>query len=353
MRRREIQETKELIIQWLEEEKKWQERKPAEPNIIKAELLFTRKCPLDCDFCAMKRDYGEELGLDKWEEGLVQLKQLQCGFVAIYGAEPTQDLEKLKGIIKLCNKYEIACTVITNGVLLNDKKMQDLYDSGLRSVTVSIDSLKAMDKRALAGMKVIDFFSSKQMRDIEVCITIHRDNLEELPEMIEYFSKRGVWVHFDILHFGINEGTKCSDSEEVRELDFKVRSDLRWIRSVMHKVELQKKSGRLIHPSEDLIKRWGAPLNLNRGWKCSKASWVTVDADGSVYLCDDFQPEELRGKYMVWEIYDRWPEFKEEALRLVKERCRGCFWGTHVMSEEMVDNDKGTDYFAHKIRRID
>ena len=64
-------------------------------QIVKAEILWTRKCPLSCPYCSMANGRSNDLSIDQWKKGFDNLKQLGCGFAAFYGAEPLADFNKL------------------------------------------------------------------------------------------------------------------------------------------------------------------------------------------------------------------------------------------------------------------
>ena len=105
------------------------------PNLVKAEVLFTRKCNLSCPSCAMKTDKYDELDLDGWKKAFQGLKDIGIPFAAIYGSEPLCRFNDLLEIVNFAeNDLGIMVTVITNGILLNYEKMTKLHEAGLRSL---------------------------------------------------------------------------------------------------------------------------------------------------------------------------------------------------------------------------
>ncbi len=111
-------------------------------KIVKAEILFTRKCPLSCRYCRMKNYNIQEIGIDKIIKGLEVIKKLGGNFIAIYGAEPLVRFGDLLKYQEEVTKLGIDSTVITSGLGLTEYKWEALYKAGLRSITMSIDSLK-------------------------------------------------------------------------------------------------------------------------------------------------------------------------------------------------------------------
>jgi len=64
-------------------------------TLVKAEILWTRVCPLRCHYCGMRTGYQNTPTSHDWRVGLENLKELGCQFIAIYGAEPLSDFSKL------------------------------------------------------------------------------------------------------------------------------------------------------------------------------------------------------------------------------------------------------------------
>jgi len=55
-------------------------------KLVKAEFLWSRKCALNCEYCAMPDDKENSLTVMEWIHGIDVLKELSCGFIAFYGA---------------------------------------------------------------------------------------------------------------------------------------------------------------------------------------------------------------------------------------------------------------------------
>jgi MoaA/NifB/PqqE/SkfB family radical SAM enzyme len=111
-------------------------------NIVKAEILWSRTCPLSCSYCAMPDGRKNSPTIEQWCEGFRQLKKLGCSFAAFYGAEPLHDFDKLPEVIQFAEDIGIHTTVITSGVSTDARsKLKTLYEHGLRSLTTSYDEV--------------------------------------------------------------------------------------------------------------------------------------------------------------------------------------------------------------------
>lgn len=343
-------------------------RQMQQHKIIKAELLITRRCNFRCKYCGIIRDFEEVDDPGIWRQAMRNLKMLGCEFVPIYGAEPLCALERLCVVLDEMRRIGLKNTVITNGVLIDKEAKKKLLDSSLDSITLSIDSIsgEGLDPYSKAkserGIRLLleDF---KDLRDREASVTVTKKNFRELPDMVKFFSDHGVWVSLDVIHYSKGqEGSKCTITQ-FPELNFTV-GDMPEVREVFQEMIELKKQGYLIHPSMKVLEMW---LDENyvvfRNWICNykRVSWITVDCDKvivdgkvegcSIFGCDDFQPESLRGKYPLSSLtVEKFEQFKNEWKN--KFCCPGCFWSTHVMSDEMVDLEEGGNYFRHEVRDV-
>ena len=162
-------------------------------KLIKAEILWTRKCPLKCSYCSMVDPFIERAPLELMVKGLSNLKDLGCEFIAIYGASPLYDFKGLPEYIEAATDLGILSTVIIDGSGKDDmEKVFELYDYGLRSLTVSYD-FSPYDKSSRAktnsGMFILNQFSTlDDIRDVEFVSTITKDDyygdIENLPNIL-------------------------------------------------------------------------------------------------------------------------------------------------------------------------
>ncbi|MFH1290083.1 MAG: radical SAM protein [Nanoarchaeota archaeon] len=298
--------------------------------ITKAEILWTRKCPLRCSFCAMPNDV-ERAPVEKMIEGLRRLKDLECGFIAIYGASPLYDFDGLPEYINAAEGMGILTTVIVDGAVSDSqKKLQTLYDFGLRSLTVSYDFFpydKFSKLKSDKGLELLNWFVTlPDVRDVEIVSVVNVKNYVEILSGLLAGDQK-TWFSFDIVHPDRGQpGTKCQGNAQEFLLD---PMQIRLFCQTLLKI---KRRGYKIHQSEMLLKFMGAhPEVVARfGWKCSNKefpSWLTIDADGTVLPCDDFHT--IRD-YKVWDLGKKeFEDFTRVYKKEVAKYCLGCFWTTH------------------------
>lgn len=307
--------------------------------ITKAEILWSRKCFLNCQYCNMATGKENTLSFEDWKRVVDNLKSLRCGFIAFYGAEPLLEFEKLLKVVNYVSQKNIATTVITSGVVPSfEEKIRLLYNSGLRSLSMSYDivplgtSSDLKTSRAIRGLQLFQSFG--EYRDVALIVTLTRKNYQRLPETIKMATELDMWVFFDFIHPDRGQpGSKCKNYSGIKELLF-TKEDRESLVNVLQEIRSLKEQGYKCHTSKffiDMIVQDFSVLTDYK-WKCNDGvfpSWVTVDFDGTVYPCDDFK---FKDSFVVygWELLERFDEFSSYWFRQVDKLCPGCCWNTHV-----------------------
>ena len=317
-------------------------------QLVKAEFLWSRKCPLSCSYCNMQDGRSNDYPLDKWIEGVHQLKELGCGFIAFYGAEPLVEFAKLPTVIQCAESLGIHTTVITTCQVPNViEKFRTLIDHGLRSLSMSYDIIpldKSSERKMKNTLAYLDLFRNMcpDLRDVAAIATLSRVNFEALPRMVRDMSARGIWTFFDFIHpsRGITS-SKCRDTPQTANLLFR-KEEYPKLLKVLEEVQELKESGHLVHSSRPFIEGMKLRLELNGelyDWNCSESevfpSWVTVDCDGVVRPCDDFywtgaMYNESVDKIHLHELVKKFDQFSRHQRVFIASYCPGCCWNTHI-----------------------
>lgn len=98
-------------------------------NLNSATIELTSQCNLNCKFCKEENIIYRSCGCKKWifsqkstinwDKVIKDLIKLGIKELYISGGEPFLEIEKLKKIIILTNKYNIGLTIYTNGTLID------------------------------------------------------------------------------------------------------------------------------------------------------------------------------------------------------------------------------------------
>jgi MoaA/NifB/PqqE/SkfB family radical SAM enzyme len=303
---------------------------------------------------------ANSLSVDEWKEGIIQLDALGCKFIAFYGAEPLYNSpENLAEVVGFAEFLGIHTTVITSGVVPHsDKLIKMLYDKGAKSLSVSYDIL-ACDKNAIAktnkALPLLRLFKSfGPVRDVAAIATIGEHKFLMMPKAIEQLTKEGIWFFFDILHPDRHQpGSKCSGSGE----PYLIKSWDKFAKTLDHLLEM-KECGYLCHTSFEFMRFIKSKVEAKHPqmftcWNCADEELfpglVTVDSDGLVYPCDDFQPRIYKevSPIIITNIYYKFEKFTELWRPIIKQLCPGCLWNTHFDTFRILEGGVPFSDYVH------
>lgn len=169
-------------------------------------------CNLRCVHCYQdaNRPMSDELTLDQQLTIVDQLARAGVSMIVLSGGEPLTKPD-LDGLIERIRRYEIAVSIDSNGVLIDREVAESLRGSGVTSVELSLDSVKAESHDRFRGL---DGAFNKTLEALEVCseagifttvaTTVTALNFEESGELISLAKRRGAdrVVFFDLIPAG-------------------------------------------------------------------------------------------------------------------------------------------------------
>lgn len=168
------------------------------PVSILCEL--THRCPLQCPYCSnpeLLEKAAGELDTEQWQDVLKQAVQMGILQVHFSGGEPAvrKDLENL---VKTAEDLGLYSNLITSAASLDEERMQNLARLGLKHVQISIQDSEEENANFISGNKNsykqkirIAKAVKKNNLSLTVNAPIHRINIENLPEIIDFAVKLG------------------------------------------------------------------------------------------------------------------------------------------------------------------
>lgn len=340
-------------------------------QIMKAEVLLTRRCNLACKACNLIKETKSELSLAEWKEAFdIIYSDLGGDFIALYGGEPLMLGDDLIEIVRYLAEYRKDgkdFTVISNSIGLTPDFMRRLMDAGLQSWTASIDGVvndDCYDKYSMAktnvGFNALIKFKEMGLRDCCGIFTITRKNIQSLPQVIDILSSHGIWTGFDFIHYNkgndiIGHSRFNSSREIIGEDVLFTEEDAPMIKEVLAIVKKMKKEGYMVFPSFEAIDKLSDPdISINLNWNCKYPASITLDCDGSLGCCDDYIGKNV-GKWSIFDLKGRkgWKEFTDIYKQDVA-KCYNCAWATHILACQFVDvngnllSDEARNYYQHK-----
>lgn len=107
---------------------------------IEAQLIVTRRCNLSCGYCTEYDDHSPEVPFETLRERIDALHRLRVINIAMLGGEPLLH-PRIADVIAYADRHA-QVSMTTNAFLLSDKLIDDLNDSGLANLQVSIDAAR-------------------------------------------------------------------------------------------------------------------------------------------------------------------------------------------------------------------
>lgn len=334
--------------------------------------LLTRKCNMDCSYCAIVKNYQgkpqsypdlihyhkQEMSTEYVIETLKKIKlHNPDAFHILYGGEPLLRKD-LPDIINFCNKENIHYTIITN----NSDGIQSLIDNLLdkveyiEGITSSVDPLildetadKSSDryKKCVAGLERLQAFKGK-IKDIVAEITVDNNSIKYLYDLVKMLTDMG--INSDITTVDIKKNYYYDFSNVDDEKMLVQKSDR--VRDIFQKIIDDKLD---VHMADTLLmKIWeGLPANFDCEMEKSVHN-MTIDADGSMRMClriRGVMTPNIKAYDCIMENGKLHPTYKEMIRIDKKNYCQGCCWSCILMSKMLSEDLEKIDNLIHTERR--
>ncbi len=204
-------------------------------RFLRVKIDLSNKCQLKCVMCHFSHPEfvgnPEEMSRELLEKVAADTFPLAHEVVPSSSAEPLLSRE-LPRALELCQEYRVPYFHFsTNGVSLNDRIIDKVLETGMSSITFSIDShvketfeairtpapfSKVIEKLDLMVRRKREFGSG--LPKIYVTSVLMRKNIEEMPEFIRFMKDRGVdalnFVHMGVIgDLGIEDETLLKHPE--------------------------------------------------------------------------------------------------------------------------------------------
>ncbi len=162
-----------------------------------ASFEVTANCNLKCVHCYGK--FGtqrfEELTLEEIQDIAAQLKKLQAFEITLTGGEPLAR-EDFFDIARAFTSQGFGVILSTNGTMIDDSVADKIASSGLQTVAVSLDGIRADSHDLFRGvrgafqktMKGIQLLAERGIR-LRLYTVLNRLNLGEMKQLLDFYRK--------------------------------------------------------------------------------------------------------------------------------------------------------------------
>ena len=336
--------------------------------------LLTRKCNLNCDYCAIIRDYKNmpyhdmnyyyknEMSTEVVINALNNFKKHnQDVFNIFYGGEPLLRKD-LPQIINHCNENDIQYTIISNNTpeiqpLIKRQFNETNYIQGFTSSVDPVinDERKSGSDRirkSIEGLLRLKEIQSKgNVKDVVAEITVMNNTQELLYDLVSELSQNDIYS--DITFVDISKSSYY-DFSNIHDRDILVNPSWK-LANIFRK--MIDEDDLLIHMKDILLPKMFDTLPSNFDCKLEESIHnVSVDADGSMRLC-------LRIKGQVCPTVHVRDLFEDPQCHLITkdfyelmciDKKRLCYFCNHsclMMSKYISDTGKGQEDLVHIDKR--
>lgn len=195
------------------------EKSCPQPRVIAWEL--TRRCPLSCKHCraAAGDDREGELSTEECRRVLESIAAFASPILILTGGEPMvrDDVYEIAG---RATELGLRVVMAPSGVLLNEKTVRKILDSGVRMISISLDGADAESHDSFRGQE--GAFEAA-LRGIEVAkqaglkfqinTTVTRDNAGELPRLLDLARELGAVTFNPFMLVPTGRGKALADRE--------------------------------------------------------------------------------------------------------------------------------------------
>ena len=176
-------------------------------------MKITNYCNSDCVYCnhaksRYQNEVKQEIPLCRLLQIIDEAAALGVKAISISGGEPLvrPDIDR---IVKRISEHHVVPVLLTNGYLLK-QRARSLYENGLRYFIISLDSNDPDQYQAqrgldldpvLEGMEAVrEIMLQDDSVKLHITPVITAKNLTQMPDMVEYYSERGISLQFSPYH---------------------------------------------------------------------------------------------------------------------------------------------------------
>ncbi|MFW7380577.1 MAG: pyrroloquinoline quinone biosynthesis protein PqqE [Oligoflexus sp.] len=196
------------------------------PLWLLAELSY--KCPLQCPYCSNPLDIDRhlhELDAEQWCDVLTQARSLGAVQLGLSGGEPLLKTGLVK-IVQHAKGLGFYSNLITSGLGLNAKKIDELKEAGLDHIQLSVQAPDAALNDRIAGRESFrqKMAAARMIKDagfpMVMNIVLHRENIGKIREIIELaLELKADYLELANVQFDgwayLNRGTLLPSQEQV------------------------------------------------------------------------------------------------------------------------------------------
>ena len=197
---------------------------------------LTARCNLRCQHCRAEAQAEFAVGELTTPEILRVARDIRASFdpiMVLTGGEPLARPDFFE-IASTCAGLFTRVAMATNGTLINDPIAQQIVDSGIKRVSISLDGATPQTHDAFRGqpgcfhnaLRGLDALQRVGM-SLQVNVTVTQHNLHELAALLEFVQARGIEAFHMFMLVPVGCGAEISDDKRLTPAQFE--ETLRWL----------------------------------------------------------------------------------------------------------------------------
>ena len=294
-----------------------------------AQWLITRKCNYRCRGCNVWKEQDKrELSTEKIIQGLDILKDLGIVEIVLSGGDPLLR-EDAAEIIEHASKLFIT-TVYDNGSMAA-KKIDALRTVDFAAISIdSLDEAKNDYIKAVPGAwkKSMEAVKTLHKEGIKVSVTptISQQNLHEIVDITNYFTKKGIPVWYCLYSYDqtgdINQLFRIGKAND----EFIIRDKQAMVKLCDTLIEMKKKNDKILMTTKLLKVLRTLFSEGKRTWKCQALqNFLVIDHRGRIAGCHS---HDFAGS--VFDLPKLWKSKKFDLLRQTYNECTQCAYLCYI-----------------------
>jgi len=294
-----------------------------------AQWLITRKCNYRCRGCNVWKEQDKrELSTEEIKKGLDILKDLGIVEIVLSGGDPLLR-EDAAEIIEHASKLFIT-TVYDNGSMAA-KKVDALRNVDFAAISIdSLDEAKNDYIKAVPGAwkKAMESVETLHKEGINVSVTptISQQNLYEIVDITNYFTKKGIPVWYCLYSYDqtgdINQLFRIGKAND----EFIIRDKQAMVKLCDTLIEMKKKNGKILMTTKLLKVLRTLFSEGKRTWKCQALqNFLVIDHLGRIAGCHSHN---FAGS--VFDLPKLWKSEKFDFLRQTYNECTQCAYLCYI-----------------------
>ena len=297
-------------------------------------LELTKRCNLYCDHCASDcgTAYRDELTTEQWQGFLKYVREHFDSHritLCVTGGEPMLRPDFYE-IMKYAQRQGLKWGMTTNGTLISESDVEKLANSGMKTISISVDGLEEYHDRfrhsqgsfqkAINALQLLG--SCWDFETVQATTVVTKVNIDQLPELYEMF--KGMKLR-DWRITNIDPSGRARESDELLNADDYLRL-FDFIEMLRHENKIHVQYG-CSHSVPIKFK-----YNLrDTAYNCGAGIFVaSVLSNGDIFSCLDIErrPELIQGNILkddfltVWE--NGFEQFRGEHRLMKSSKCLSC-----------------------------